>query len=86
MGFTRLGSHNAAWTEPRVSTGDGGMARTIVLRTNEDARCWLVNLETKTVSEFANDDGPEQDPDLEPSVVVAADVRSNAAAHAWFGN
>jgi hypothetical protein len=64
------------------------MARTIVLRTTEDARYWLVNLETKTVSEFANDAGPgaEQDPDLEPSVVVATDARSNAAAHAWFGN
>jgi hypothetical protein len=64
------------------------MARTIILRTNDDAKYWLVNLETKTVSEFANDAGPDADqaPNLEPYVTIAADVRSNAAAHAWFGN
>jgi hypothetical protein len=60
------------------------MARTIILRTKDDARVWLVNLDGKTVSEIENDAVHDDALVLEADVINAAGVRTAAASHALF--
>lgn len=61
------------------------MARTIILRTKDDAKVWLVDLDGKTVSEI--EDGVICDENAfiqEADVMIAATLRTTAASHASF--
>jgi hypothetical protein len=61
------------------------MARAIILRTKDDDKLWLVNLDERSVSEIA---GAPIDARngfvLEADVIEAANMRSAAAAHPMF--
>jgi hypothetical protein len=56
------------------------MNRTVIVRTKDDGKVWLVNLDEKNVSELQSDSvgaGVQ-----EAEVVMMASERSSAAAHA----
>jgi hypothetical protein len=57
------------------------MARAIILRTKDDDKLWLVNLDELSVSQIA---GAPVGIILEAEVIETANVRSAAAAHPQF--
>ena len=61
------------------------MARAIILRTKDDDKLWLVNLDERSVSEIANAPIDARDSFvLEADVIEASNLRSAAAAHPLF--
>ena len=61
------------------------MARTIILRTKDDSKIWLVDLDRKAISEIDNDAiGDEQALIQEADVITAAATRTITASHALF--
>jgi hypothetical protein len=61
------------------------MARAIILRTKDDDKLWLVNLDERSVSEISCAPIDARDGFvLEADVIEAANMRSTAAAHPLF--
>lgn len=61
------------------------MARTVIMRTKDDAKVWLVDLDGKTVSEIEDDAFHDDDGFvLEADVINTANIRTAAAAHPFF--
>jgi hypothetical protein len=61
------------------------MARAIILRTKDDDKVWLINLEQLSVSEIANASADDLGGAvLEADVIEAANMRTAAAAHPYF--
>jgi hypothetical protein len=66
-------------------TGAKEMARAIILRTKDDDKVWLINLEQLSVSEIANASADDLGGAvLEADVIEAANMRTAAAAHPYF--
>jgi len=61
------------------------MARAIVVKTTDDDKLWLVNLDERSVAEIASDSiGDPGLAILEADVVDASSARSAAAAHPLY--
>ena len=61
------------------------MTRAIILRTKDDDKLWLINLDERSICEIASDPLDEWGGFvLEAEVIEAANVRSAAAAHPMF--
>jgi hypothetical protein len=85
MGFARRDLNEAARGLPAAKKEEDAMARTIVLRTKDDAKVWLVDLDGRTVSEIEGDAIGDQSSFVqEADVLIAATVRTAAASHALF--
>ena len=61
------------------------MARAIILRTKDDDKMWLINLQELSVSEIASTPIEDlREVVLEIDVIEAANMRTSAAAHPYF--
>jgi hypothetical protein len=61
------------------------MARLMIMRSKNDNKSWLVNLDEQTVSEIESEAFADETScafDADKSVVV--EVRAHAASHGWF--